>query len=148
MKRVQTSGRGSVSQRRLATHLPLQIFTCDQLLTYLRSFTAVKEEVKAEAKAVEVPAGLKPFKREEVVDEMFTGVPKKAAPPKKVGWCVGGGCVCVQGVGLQQCHESQGWKANQGVTVGCRMNRGGRGSVGKGTDERLDGRWAARGEGV
>ncbi|KAG2423904.1 hypothetical protein HXX76_014957 [Chlamydomonas incerta] len=60
-----------------------EIFTCDQLLTYLRSFTAVKEEVKAEAKAVEVPAGLKPFKREEVVDEMFTGVPKKAAPPKK-----------------------------------------------------------------
>ncbi|KAG2441196.1 hypothetical protein HYH02_010040 [Chlamydomonas schloesseri] len=60
-----------------------EIFTCDQLLTYLRSFTAVKEEVKAEAKAVEVPAGLKPFKREVVEDEMFTGVPKKVAPGKK-----------------------------------------------------------------
>lgn len=65
---------------------PLQIFTCDQLLTYLRSFTAVKEEVKEEVKQVEVPAGLKPFKRQEIVDEMFTGVPKKAPVQKgKVG---------------------------------------------------------------
>ncbi|KXZ48222.1 hypothetical protein GPECTOR_29g127 [Gonium pectorale] len=54
-----------------------EIFTCDQLLTYLRSFTAVKEEVKEEVKQVEAPAGLKPFKRQEVVDEMFTGVPKQ-----------------------------------------------------------------------
>ncbi|GIL67772.1 hypothetical protein Vafri_21294 [Volvox africanus] len=55
-----------------------EIFTCDQLLTYLRSFTAVaSSEVKEEVKAVEVPAGLKPFKRQEVVDEMFTGVPKR-----------------------------------------------------------------------
>ncbi|GFR45760.1 hypothetical protein Agub_g7175 [Astrephomene gubernaculifera] len=59
-----------------------EIFTCDQLLTYLRSFTAVKEEVKEEVKAVEVPAGLKPFKRAEVVDEMFTGVPKKVPQGK------------------------------------------------------------------
>ncbi|GIL87948.1 hypothetical protein Vretimale_6325 [Volvox reticuliferus] len=70
-----------------------EIFTCDQLLTYLRSFTAVaSSEVKEEVKAVEVPAGLKPFKRQEVVDEMFTGVPKRTpqgkggkaapAPPK------------------------------------------------------------------
>ncbi len=68
------------------TSHPLQIFTCDQLLTYLRSFTAVKEEVKEGVKQVEAPAGLKPFKRQELVDEMFTGVPKKAPVQKgKVG---------------------------------------------------------------
>ncbi|EFJ43960.1 hypothetical protein VOLCADRAFT_121362 [Volvox carteri f. nagariensis] len=59
-----------------------EIFTCDQMLTYLRSFTAVKEEVKEEVKTVEVPAGLKPFKRQEVVDEMFTGVPKRTPQGK------------------------------------------------------------------
>ncbi|GLI65203.1 hypothetical protein VaNZ11_008677 [Volvox africanus] len=60
-----------------------EIFTCDQLLTYLRSFTAVaSSEVKEEVKAVEVPAGLKPFKRQEVVDEMFTGVPKRTPQGK------------------------------------------------------------------
>ncbi len=71
---------------------PAQIFTCDQMLTYLRSFTAVKEEVKEEVKQVEVPAGLKPFKRTEVVDEMFTGVPKRQPQVKagKVGHGVRG----------------------------------------------------------
>ncbi|GLC47247.1 hypothetical protein PLESTF_000895100 [Pleodorina starrii] len=60
-----------------------EIFTCDQLLTYLRSFTSVADkEVREEAKAVEVPAGLKPFKRQEIVDEMFTGVPKRAPQSK------------------------------------------------------------------
>jgi hypothetical protein len=70
-----------------AHHLPWdsvapQIFTCEQLLTYLRSFTAVKEEVKEEVKAVEVPKGLKPLQKKVLEDEMFTGVPKKAPAGK------------------------------------------------------------------
>ena len=66
---------------------PWQVFTCEQLLGYLRSFTAVKEASgPSEAKAVEAPQGMKAMKKKEgLEEEMFTGVPKKAAAVQAKG---------------------------------------------------------------